>query len=188
MNGNRSVLTFLTILILCLAMHNVFADYKSNGSVTSGGKNEATDNNLHVVSRVGFPIVGNTGNASVNIHSGINDFFPVMDINETSQSSSSPVPGADMTKMPTEFKLLDNYPNPFNPRTTIRFEIPIRTTVTLRIYDIHGRDIAVLLRDRAYEAGRYEVNFDASHLSSGIYLYQFSAGTHNDVRKMILLK
>ena len=91
------------------------------------------------------------------------------------------------------FSLEQNYPNPFNPSTTIKYSIPDinesntkSTSVTLRVYDLLGREVATLVNE-VQKSGNYEVKFDASELSSGIYFYKLQAGTLNDTRKMLLL-
>ncbi|CUS99154.1 T9SS type A sorting domain-containing protein [Candidatus Kryptobacter tengchongensis] len=77
----------------------------------------------------------------------------------------------DVTLNPSEFKLLGNYPNPFNPTTNIMFTVPHRGTVTLKVYDLIGRTVA-LLNIGEYEPGYHEYQFNAGNLSSGIYFYQ----------------
>jgi len=88
---------------------------------------------------------------------------------------------------PAEFKLSQNYPNPFNPSTTIRFNIPEAENVVLKIYDAIGNEI-VTLADERLSAGNYNINFNASDLSSGIYFYSLEAGSFGATKKMILLK
>ena len=88
---------------------------------------------------------------------------------------------------PQQFELSQNYPNPFNPATTISFSIPQSSFVTLKVYDIIGNEIATLVNENK-AAGRYEINFDASNQSSGVYLYSITAGNYNEVRKMTLIK
>jgi len=85
------------------------------------------------------------------------------------------------------FTLDQNYPNPFNPSTEIRFTITEASEATLTVYDILGREIAVLL-DEHMTAGTYTVTFDASHLPSGTYLYALEAQGQREVRKMLFLK
>ncbi len=87
----------------------------------------------------------------------------------------------------TEFKLEQNYPNPFNPSTVISYQLPISSKVTLQVYDILGREVATLI-DEEKSAGSYEIDFNASHLASGIYYYQLRAGDFVQTRKMILVK
>jgi len=86
-----------------------------------------------------------------------------------------------------DYYLSQNYPNPFNPSTNIRYQIPDAGLVTLRVYDLLGREVATLV-DEYTDAGRYEIEFDASKLSSGIYFYQLNAGTFTSIKKMILLR
>jgi hypothetical protein len=88
---------------------------------------------------------------------------------------------------PKDYYLLQNYPNPFNPSTIIRFELPTDADVVLIVYDVIGNEIARLVNDRR-KAGIYEVKFEASNLSNGIYLYKLQAGEFVQVHKMILLK
>jgi hypothetical protein len=93
---------------------------------------------------------------------------------------------------PKEFVLYQNYPNPFNPNTVIRFEIPGQARndnvlVTLKIYDILGNEVATLVNEEK-QAGVYEVEFDASSLASGMYLYKLQAGGFVQTKKMILLR
>ena len=85
------------------------------------------------------------------------------------------------------YALDGNYPNPFNPTTEIRFTLPQAQRVTLVVYDLLGREVARLL-DGPVEAGRQRVRFDASDLSSGMYLYRLQAGTFVKTRRMVLLK
>ena len=86
-----------------------------------------------------------------------------------------------------EYKLYNNYPNPFNPSTTIKFDIKESGLVSLKIYDILGREVRTLL-DEEKPAGSYKINFDAANLPSGIYLYRIQSGNFNSVKKMILLR
>jgi len=89
--------------------------------------------------------------------------------------------------LPTEFVLLQNYPNPFNPRTTIKYGIKERSFVELKIYDILGSEVEVLVYEEK-DVGFYKVDFNASRLSSGVYIYQLHAGSFVETKKMILLR
>jgi len=89
--------------------------------------------------------------------------------------------------LPTEFALEQNYPNPFNPATSIEYSVQSSEFVSLKVYDILGTEVATLVNEKK-EAGKYRVNFDASILSSGLYIYKIQAGSFNQVRKMMLLK
>lgn len=85
------------------------------------------------------------------------------------------------------YKLLQNYPNPFNPSTTISFSIPERESVTLDVYNLLGQKVSSIL-NREMEGGSYNINFDASKLSAGIYFYTLKAGSFTSTKKMMLLK
>jgi len=89
--------------------------------------------------------------------------------------------------VPKDFSLLQNYPNPFNPTTSISFSIPQSEFVTLKIYDVIGKEVANLVNEFK-DAGNYKFNFDASKLSSGIYLYRLHAGNFTTSKKMMLIK
>ncbi|MGE5845607.1 MAG: T9SS type A sorting domain-containing protein, partial [Ignavibacteria bacterium] len=89
--------------------------------------------------------------------------------------------------LPAEFSLSQNFPNPFNPATKIRYSIPGRQFVTLKVFDLLGREIIVLVNEEK-PAGEYEIEFDDSSLSSGIYFYQLKAGNSILTKKMIYLK
>ncbi len=91
------------------------------------------------------------------------------------------------TVTPTSFNLHQNYPNPFNPSTIISYDIPKSGFVTLKVYDLLGRKITTLYNGNQ-KAGTYNVSFDASRLSSGVYFYQLRAGDFVSIKKMVLLK
>lgn len=86
-----------------------------------------------------------------------------------------------------QFNLNQNYPNPFNPSTIIKYEIPSNSFVTLKIYDVLGKEVAKLVNQNE-NAGLYSIYFDASKLASGIYYYRIKAGNFMQTKKMILLK
>lgn len=88
---------------------------------------------------------------------------------------------------PTGFELYQNYPNPFNPSTTINYQLPSTGYVTLKVYNLLGREIAALINEEKSE-GICEVTFDASKLSSGVYFYRIEFNGFSEKKKMILLK
>jgi hypothetical protein len=96
---------------------------------------------------------------------------------------------------PKEFSLSQNFPNPFNPNTIISFAIPIQEFVTLKVFDILGKQVGVLINENK-EPGYYEINFNASELPSGTYIYEIRAGNPSSgtgqsfvqTKKMILIK
>ncbi|MCU7491788.1 MAG: T9SS type A sorting domain-containing protein [Ignavibacteria bacterium] len=85
------------------------------------------------------------------------------------------------------YSLSQNYPNPFNPSTTIRYSIPQAGRVTLKVFNVLGKEISTLVNEEKNQ-GSYEVKFDASQLASGIYFYQIESGSFRQVNKMLLLK
>ncbi|MGE5499868.1 MAG: T9SS type A sorting domain-containing protein [Syntrophothermus sp.] len=87
----------------------------------------------------------------------------------------------------SEFALSQNYPNPFNPSTVISFSIPARSNVVMKVYDILGKVVAELVNGE-YNTGKYEVTFDASKLTSGLYFYSIQAGSYSATKKMMLVK
>jgi hypothetical protein len=89
--------------------------------------------------------------------------------------------------LPIEFSLAQNYPNPFNPTTVIKYQLPENGFVTLKIYDILGKEVAALV-DEFKEAGSYNVEFNASSLSSGLYFYKLQTGNFVSTKKMMLTR
>ena len=89
--------------------------------------------------------------------------------------------------LPTVYALTQNYPNPFNPSTKISYQLPSNSLVTLKVYDIIGREVTTLVNAQQ-NAGEYEVIFDASRLASGVYFYRIQAGTFADTKKLLLMK
>jgi hypothetical protein len=123
-------------------------------------------------------VVGNYGTILKTINGGI-----ITELEENAENYSKP---------PENFLLKQNYPNPFNPTTKIKFEIPDQARndnalVTLKVYDILGREVAILVNEEK-PAGEYEVEFDGADLPSGIYFYQLKTSNYSETKKMVLLK
>ena len=93
----------------------------------------------------------------------------------------------DVSNLPNKFELSQNYPNPFNPSTVISYSIPKAANVTLKVYDVLGREVATLV-NQFQNANSYKVNFNASSLSTGVYIYKIVAGNYTMTKKMLLLK
>jgi hypothetical protein len=110
-------------------------------------------------------------------------------------SSATGVASGPSASVPDEFMLEQNFPNPFNPSTSIRFHIPgartadgaVSVAVTLVVYDMLGREVAVLIDERL-APGMHSADFDASRLASGVYLYRLTAGGSVATRKMVLTR
>jgi plastocyanin len=99
----------------------------------------------------------------------------------------NPVGVSDDELIAEKFELNQNYPNPFNPSTRINYTIPIASFVNLKVYDIIGNEIAVLVNEEK-QAGVYNVKFNAAGLSSGMYLYRLQTESFVETKKMILMK
>jgi hypothetical protein len=91
------------------------------------------------------------------------------------------------SKQISEFVLSQNHPNPFNPSTTINYQIPELSFVTLKVYDVLGNEVGTLVNEEK-PIGNYEVEFDAISLTSGIYFYKLQAGSFVETKKMVLMK
>jgi hypothetical protein len=92
-----------------------------------------------------------------------------------------------VTPVPEVYKLYQNYPNPFNPTTNFKFDLPHNVFVSIKIYDILGREIITLVNEKM-TAGQKIIPFTATNLASGIYFYKFTAGDFTDVKKMVFIK
>ncbi|MEJ2628018.1 MAG: T9SS type A sorting domain-containing protein [bacterium] len=107
--------------------------------------------------------------------------------NTAHDSTSVHDPNNELSTLPRDFKLFNNYPNPFNPETAIKYNLPQSTKVKIMVYDIAGHRVKTLVNEPK-TAGRYEIIFDSSQLASGVYLYTLEAGKFREVKKMVLLK
>ncbi len=108
-------------------------------------------------------------------------------IQKVMMNGSTILKTSNNSNIPEDFRLLQNFPNPFNPTTNIEFSVPKNNLVTLKVYDITGKLVSTLVNQNL-SAGTYNVDFDASRLSSGVYFYRLISGNFSDVKKMILLK
>ncbi|MCX6150854.1 MAG: M20/M25/M40 family metallo-hydrolase [Ignavibacteriales bacterium] len=102
-------------------------------------------------------------------------------------NEATPVEKNEVKGIPDQFELMQNYPNPFNPTTKIQFSIPAQSFVTLKVFNILGRELTTLVNEEK-NTGSYEVEFDGSKLTSGVYFYQIKAGNYSRMKKMILMK
>ena len=188
MKRNRTYISLIAIFVFSAGL--VIANQKMSGNISSSIV--STDGQFQVVSRVGASIVGMTGNSSMVLNSGTRDINRtenmVTNVENLLSMEMLAIDNGAPANAPAVFKLFEDYPNPFNPTTIIRFDIPEASSVTIKIYDIRGQEVATLLNHRQSPPGSYEVEFDARHLSSGIYLYRINAGPYQSVKKMMLLR
>jgi hypothetical protein len=92
-----------------------------------------------------------------------------------------------LIEAPGEYNLLQNFPNPFNPNTVINYSIKETGLVKLKVYDILGTEVADLINETK-DAGNHSVNFNASHLSNGVYIFTFQVNGYSKSKKMLLMK
>jgi hypothetical protein len=107
-------------------------------------------------------------------------FFPTASIVTEVEEAS--------TRVPMSYALYQNYPNPFNPQTTISYSLPQVSTVTIKVYDLMGREVATLMQNEKKGQGNYEISFDASNLSSGVYFYKLQTERFIETKQMVLVK
>ncbi len=176
-----------------------------NGIAINGAVILIKDDNNNIVSAsvtnsTGDFTTANLSTGNYTIMAGRYDYddAELTDVEITDNSYYSPLVNLSLTTssltevksesaIPTGFALSQNYPNPFNPETTIKFSIPSTNVVTIKIYDILGSEVSTLVNETK-QAGNYELKFNASKLSSGVYFYSIKAGSYTKTLKMALLK
>ena len=159
----------------------------------------SNDNFFVAVRSEGIYRTTDSGENWENLNSGLINYFNY-GINEDNNGylfvstfgdgvfkSLTSISGIEDEKQFIDFNLSQNYPNPFNPSTTIKYSIPNAGNISLKVYDVLGKEIATLVNEEK-SSGNYEVEFNASNLTSGIYFYQLKAGNFIETKKMILLR
>jgi hypothetical protein len=151
------------------------SDYVVSQSVLGSGGGTAAGAGCGALGTVGQTVVGEV--TRPGFHHGIGFWYQ---------------PGWALTEVPVdapplETRLAQNRPNPFNPVTVIAYSVSEPCRVSIRIYDVAGREVAVLA-DGDAAAGRYEETLDARRLASGVYFARMTAGTYTKTRKLVLLK
>lgn len=169
------------------AMRGVTFDIAGNIYICgNGGVFKSTDNGLN------FLNTGVTSSGNQIVSSG-NKIFAAMTgtttggvwiLTDTTLVNINPT----ANQIPASFNLLQNYPNPFNPETNIGYSLPKDALVTLKVYDMLGREVSSLVNGEFQKAGEYTVRFNSTGFTSGIYLYKISAGDFTMTKKMILIK
>jgi len=95
--------------------------------------------------------------------------------------------GNNPKQIPSRFVLEQNYPNPFNPTTTISFSLPSKSFVSLKVFDLIGRDVATIVSEEI-SAGSYSRQWNATNMPSGVYFYRLQTGSFNETKKLVLLR
>ena len=156
----------------------------TNGIISNRGK---SDVNFKCVLPNGLPsypriyAVIDQGNSITEIHENNNKGFNVLGANPVSDTDG------ENYILPDEYTLHQSFPNPFNPSATIKYSIPTGALVQIKIYDILGKEISMILNEFK-SPGNYSIEFNGSNLASGVYFYQLKSGNFVQTRKMILIK
>ena len=173
---------------------NVLLKWETSTEVDNFGFDiERSNSNMLIFEKIGF-VAGNGNSNSRKSYSfidkltrlNINYYYRLKQIN--TDGSLSVLDTVEIKVSSSEqYFLSQNYPNPFNPSTKLSYEIPLKEIVTLKVYDVLGNEVATLINEEK-PAGSYEVEFNTSSLSSGIYFYILRAGSFMETRKMVLLR
>ena len=165
--------TFIIMLVcILLFIQGLYAQYNISKSVFINGTATSNNSNYILKGTTGNSTTGKSSGVSYNLNSVI---FTMTDIEKIDIS------------LPDNYKLFRNYPNPFNPITNIKFQLPEFTHVRLSVYDLTGRLINTII-DENMDAGTYTIKWDASKLNSGVYVIKIHALNYLSSVKCILLK
>ncbi len=169
----------LTILLCGAAVGGALGQHRLLQGIISNGGGTSSGGTYRVTAVIGQPGIAPAAQAGTYVVRSGFLFIP-------SQLTPTGVPPA-ADGLPEEFALGQNFPNPFNPTTTIPFSLKTRCFVTLRLFDSLGREVATLLQGNL-DAGRHTLTVDASTLPSGVYFYSLEAGPFTALRKAALVK
>jgi hypothetical protein len=144
---------------------------------------------LYGTGKIVFAYCGLTSNKNIlslnrmlSLHNGV-----ILEFQAIINSPSTYIASDDFIIVPKSFALFQNHPNPFNPVTKIRYQVPVQSEISLRVYNVLGMEVAILA-DGMINAGTHEAEWDASGFPSGVYFYRLGTGQHTEVKKMILTK
>ncbi len=187
MNHRRLFKLLAAFLVMLIADHVAFAQQARIHHVTRSNSRVyvSAASEMLLYSTLGQIGKGHLLTILASIKQGEEELAATMSLGEGSEEALKEE--LEQAPLPTEFALKPNYPNPFNPQTTIRYGLPEASYVKLVVYDVLGRQVRVLV-DGAREAGTHEVTFDASSLPSGVYVYRIEAGPYAATRTMLLMK
>ena len=184
---------FLRLVSISLAVGAAFSHTQAQNVVVSwsafaaGGGRSATSQ-LALTSGYGQPLIGKAIVGNTAVQSGFLAARILL-------GPVTGIPGQPSAGLPAEFGLSQNFPNPFNPSTTIRYQLPVASHITLKVYDVLGREVAVLV-DELQEAGSKSVVLNADRLASGTYFYRLQvspmdgreSGSFVTTRKLLLMR
>jgi len=180
---NTQKLFIMPLMLVCFIYRNeTFAQNSVVAwSTFTMGFAIPTSSNTIVKSAVGQAFLGSMQQANTRIESG---FLAGLLFRDQTTGVSESEAGEEI---PSTYELRQNYPNPFNPITTIAFALPKPSTVTLKLFDMFGREIATLVEGKL-PAGKHQVVFDAGAFSSGVYFYRLQAEAFSQIRRLMLVK
>ncbi len=184
MKDKTSLILFIVAFSLTLQQRTE-AQTVIRHSVVSNGGNVTSNSQFRIAGTVGQPAIGIANNGTNNLASGFWS-LPINLITGVEEIPSAVVP--------KEFRLDQNFPNPFNPSTTIQFALPKNANVTVKLFDLLGREVATLV-DEEFVPGEYKLLFETGELASGVYFYRIvgktTSGTAErfvSTKKLTLLK
>lgn len=173
---NKGEMLLPILLLIALSHMPLIAQQRIKRGVLVSSAGRAAVNENQIKLTFGQPVVGAMGGVEHKIHSGF--WFP-LDVSTGVEPVSSVVPG--------DFQLLQNYPNPFNPTTIITFRVAAGCRVRVTLYDVLGRQAAVLA-DGHFNAGEYNITLNAAGLASGLYFYRMVTPAYTALKKAMLMK
>ncbi len=176
MKAKRTLTRFVFMLAACSACP-AWAQFYLPNFVMSAGARRAQNAQFQIVGTVGQSVIGISSTVGY-IH--LSGFWNVPVSVVTSVEAAS-------EQIPKSFELKQNYPNPFNPETTIPFALPKKVKVSLKIFDLLGREVVTLLEEEM-GPGEYKIQFEAKDLPSGTYFYRMKAGDFTASRKLTLVR
>ena len=180
----RPLACWVSVLVACLVLPSSpraagpsSGQYVIQSSVVGTGGGAAASGSFATIATAGTPGAGDIGSGAHQSHVGFyvpGEFIPT-DVELVGQA------------LPKQFRLHQNNPNPFNPRTTIAFDLPEAAHVTLEVWSVSGRRVKTLA-NRTFTAGVHHIVFDAQELPSGVYWYRIDAGGFVDSKRLALIK
>jgi hypothetical protein len=167
----------LTGAMIAMSSLSAHAQFSIISSVIGSGGGPATDGTFSLDGTIGQAIIGPVTDGTITDNQG---FWYIASL-VTNSVSQLPL-------QPNGYSLGQNFPNPFNPSTTMRFSVPERAKVTMRVLNLLGEEVARVIDGETYGAGTYEVDFRAKDLPSGTYIYRLEAGNIVMTKKMVLMR
>ncbi len=175
MNIRALVLAGVAVAGMSLTAHSQIV---LQSSVIGSGGGPMSNGTMTMNGTIGQAIIGPVNSTGVFVGQGFwYSANPTSDVKPSHQVGTA-----------AGFELAQNYPNPFNPSTTIQFSVPERTKVTLRVMNLLGEEVARVIDQEEKEAGTWSVDFNATDLPSGTYVYRLEAGNLIKTKKMVLMK